>query len=239
MNATVKHEERMARFCRAGLYLVTSEPLSCQRTTVDIVKAALAGGVRLIQLREKEMTVAQVMLLARRVRRLTVDADALLIINDRIDVALAAGADGVHLGQTDFPVSEARRLAPDFIIGASTHSVAEARAAQSAGASYINIGPIFQTRTKAWTGGFLGMEGLKRIARAVTVPYTVMGGIKKHHIPELLEAGAKTIALVTAVTAADDPEQAARELVSTINDALSPGKTERYSEHGLFMQSHE
>lgn len=230
MNTTVKHQERMTRFCRAGLYLVTSEPLSRGRATVDIVKAALAGGVRLIQLREKEMTVAELTSLARRARQLTAEAGALLIINDRIDIALAAGADGVHLGQTDFPVSDARRLAPDLIIGASTHSVSEARAAQLAGASYINIGPIFPTRTKAWTGDFLGMEKLKRIARAVTVPYTVMGGIKKRHIPEVLRAGARTIALVTAVTAADDPEQAARELVSMIHDALNGGKTEQCCE---------
>lgn len=210
------HAQRMARFERAGLYLVTSQALSAGRTTIDIVKAALDAGVTLIQLREKELPLRDYVALAEKVRVLTAQAGALLIANDRVDVALAVGADGVHLGQDDFPIPLARRLGPDLIIGASTHDVAEALRAQTEGASYINIGPIFHTGTKRWEGEFLGLAGLRRVAAVARVPFTVMGGIKEHHIPELVRQGARTIALVTAVTAAPDPATAARGLLIAI-----------------------
>jgi len=206
------HESRMRRFQQTGLYLVTSQALSRGRTTLEIVDAALAGGVRLIQLREKEMPMPNFLRLAEQIRARTTQEGALLIINDRVDVALAVGADGVHLGQADFPIAPARRLAPDLIIGASTHSPAEAQAAEHAGASYINIGPLFPTQTKQTSGKFIGLEGLGEIARLVTIPWTVMGGIKPEHVPALTQAGACTIAVVTAITAADDPAQATRNL---------------------------
>lgn len=209
----------MARFQQAGLYLVTSQAQSRGRSTLDILRAALAGGVRLIQLREKDLPAHDFIALARQARHLTRAAGALLIINDRLDIALATAVDGVHLGQDDFPVAEARKLAPDLIIGASTHAAAEAQAAQAAGASYINIGPLFPTQTKPWTGTFLGLQGLRNLARVVSLPYTVMGGIKKEHIPQLVQAGARTIAVVTAVTAAEHPEQAARELLALIRES--------------------
>lgn len=215
-SSTALHADLMARFQAAGLYLVTSQCLSAGRTTPEIVKAALAGGVRLIQLREKEMPLRDYVSLAKTVRTLTADAGALLIINDRVDVALAVGADGVHLGQDDFPIPEARRLAPDLIIGASTHSVEEAMIAQQEGASYINIGPIYPTGTKVWEGEFLGLDGLKTISKITRVPFSVMGGIKQSHIPGLVNAGARIIALVTAITAAPDPESAARDLLKRI-----------------------
>ena len=211
----------MTRFVRAGLYLVTSQELSRGRSTEDIVSAALRGGVRLVQLREKSMATRDLVGLARRLRRMTAEAGALLVVNDRIDVALAVGADGVHLGQDDLPIELARGIAPDLILGASTHSVEEAVAAQRTGASYVNIGPLFPTGTKAWGGAFIGVEGLERIARHVAVPYTVMGGIKKEHIAALIRSGARIVAVVTAVTAAADPEQAARELLSAIHRAES------------------
>ena len=221
MNTSPEHEQRLARFREAGLYLVTSRSQSRGRTTVEIVEAALAGGVRLIQLREKDLPDQDLVPLAKQVRQITRAAGALLILNDRLDVALAAEADGVHLGQTDFPVADARRLAPGLIIGASTHSADEARAAQAAGASYVNIGPLFPTGTKAWAEPFLGLDGLREISRAVSLPFTVMGGIKADHIPALVQAGARTIAVVTAITAADNPEQAARDLLALIRRALS------------------
>ena len=218
MNAMTIHQDRMRWFQQAGLYLVTSQALSRGRTTLEIVDAALAGGVRLIQLREKDMPLPDFFRLAGQIRARTAQAGALLIINDRLDVALAVGADGVHLGQADFPIAPARRLAPDLIIGASTHSPAEAQAAEQAGASYINIGPLFPTQTKTWAGEFLGLEGLEKIARLVTIPWTVMGGIKPEHVPALIQAGARTIAVVTSITATADPAQAARELLALFKD---------------------
>lgn len=211
-----RHEERMRRFREAGLYLVTSGALSAGRSTLEIVTAALRGGVRLVQLREKALPVRELTRLALQVRDLTREAGALLIINDRLDVALAAGADGVHLGQDDLPVKLTRQIVPDLILGASSHSIQEARDAEAAGASYVNIGPIFSTRTKQWDAEFLGIQGLERIAPVLSVPFTVMGGIKEAHIPDLCRAGARTIAVVTAVTAADDPEQAARRLLAAL-----------------------
>lgn len=209
---TIVHAERMQRFQAAGLYLVTSQALSAGRSTVEIVRAALAGGVKLIQLREKAMPLREYVKLAEQIRAMTSQAGCLLMINDRVDVALAVGADGVHLGQDDFPIPAARRLAPDLIIGASTHNVEEAIRAQDEGASYINIGPIYPTGTKMWEGDYLGLDGLRTIAAVARIPFTVMGGIKQSHFPDLIKAGARTIALVTAVTAAPDPEDATRKL---------------------------
>ena len=210
------HDERMQRFKKAGLYLVTSQSLSEGRSTLDIVRCALVAGVKLIQLREKGLPLRQLLELAREVRALTQPYGCLLIINDRIDVALAVGADGVHLGLEDLPIDTARVIGADLIIGASSHTIDEARETEAAGASYVNIGPIYPTNTKVWTDAYLGIEGLERIAKHVSIPFTVMGGIKRTHIPELRDAGASTIALVTAVTAASNPEEAARELLGDI-----------------------
>lgn len=210
------HDERMVRFREAGLYLVTSQSRSGGRPTLVILEAALRGGVRLVQLREKEMPLRELYAIAIEARRMTADAGALLIINDRIDVALAVGADGVHLGQDDLPIAAGRALAPDLIIGASTHSIAEADEAAADGASYVNIGPVFPTDTKVCAAGFLGLDGLREVAATVSLPFTVMGGIKRAHIPDLRTAGATIIALVTAVTEAADPEAATRDLLAAI-----------------------
>lgn len=210
----------MQRFRNAGIYLVTSASLSCGRTTPQIVKTALDAGVRLVQLREKDMPVAAFLDLAHELREMTDRCGAILIVNDRLDVALACKADGVHLGQEDFPVDAARLLAPELIIGASSHNIEEAVAAQKAGASYVNIGPLFATQTKEWTADFLGIEGLDRIRHHVSIPFTVMGGIKTAHIPDLVTHGAGTIAVVTAITAALDPGQAAGELLKVYREAL-------------------
>ncbi len=211
------HDERMNRFKKAGLYFVTSQAMSSGRTTLEIVSAALRGGVKLIQLREKEMPAGELFSLAEEIRKITEEAGALLIINDRLDIAMGVGADGVHLGQDDFPVSAARKLAPDMIIGVSTHNVEEAKQAEQAGASYVNIGPIFVTGTKNWQGEYLGIKGIKEISEVLdNIPFTIMGGIKQKHIPELLQVGAETIALVTAITAAEDPEVATKMLLRKI-----------------------
>ena len=206
----------MRRFLDAGLYFVTSETLSRGRSTPAIVADVLKAGVKLVQLREKDLSARELTSLAREIRKMTRSAGALLIINDRLDIAMAVDADGIHLGRNDFPPAEARRLCPDMITGASSHSVSEALEARASGASYVNIGPLFPTRTKEWDADFLGLEGLRRISSAIDIPFTVMGGIKKEHIPDLLAAGARTIALVTAVTQADDPCRAARELLESI-----------------------
>jgi thiamine-phosphate pyrophosphorylase len=170
----------------------------------------------LIQLREKDKTKSEFYDLAVKVRKKTLEYGALLIINDYLDVAMAVEADGVHLGQDDLPVDVAVKLAPEMIIGTSTHDVEEARIAEAQGCAYLNIGPIYPTNTKDWQDEYLGLDGLDKIAKTVSVPFTVMGGIKKHHIPELKKHDANIIALVTAVTAAEDPQSAAKELLDII-----------------------
>lgn len=213
---TALHANRLSRFSQAGIYLVTAQPFSAGRSTPEVVQAALRGGIRLIQLREKNIDDGERFRLTVELRALTRRYDALLLVNDRLDIAMAADADGIHLGRNDFPVAEARKLAPDMIIGASSHSLADAREAQESGASYVNIGPIFPTMTKEKLSKFLGLDGLRAIAPHLGIPFTVMGGIKATHIPDLVACGAQTIAMVTAITAAPDPEAASRELLDIL-----------------------
>ena len=139
---------RLAAFEQADLYVVITEAFCAGRTSLAVLDQVLAAGVGIVQLREKDLADRPLYELAVEFRRRTEVAGALLIIDDRVDLALAAGADGVHLGQTDLPVAAARGVAPDLIIGASSHSLEEALAAQEAGAGYVNLGPIFPTATK-------------------------------------------------------------------------------------------
>jgi thiamine-phosphate pyrophosphorylase len=214
------YARRLRRFEAADLYVVITEALCAGRGALDILKQVLAAGVRLVQMREKDRSGRELYELAREYRRLTREAGALLIINDRLDIALAADADGIHLGQDDLPVAAARRLAPELIIGASTHSLEEALAAQAAGASYVNIGPIFPTGTKP-LATFLGPAAIDRIAPHLAIPWTTMGGITKDTIHEVVRRGARHPAVITAVTAAPDPGRAARELREIILAGIS------------------
>jgi thiamine-phosphate pyrophosphorylase len=213
------HDERLRIFLEADLYVVITEALCAGRSALEILGMTLAAGVRLVQLREKDLNSRLLYELAAEFRHQTQAAGALLIINDRLDIALAAGADGVHLGQDDLPVSAARRLGPELLIGASTHSLEEALAAQGAGASYVNIGPIFATLTKE-AATPLGPEMIDRVVPQLRIPWTTMGGIKKTNIDQVVSRGARHPAVITAVTATPDPTTAARELRQMIADGL-------------------
>ncbi|GMW02928.1 MAG: hypothetical protein AMXMBFR84_40640 [Candidatus Hydrogenedentota bacterium] len=206
------HAERMVRFDHADLYVVITESFCGGRSALDVLDAVLDAGVTLIQLREKDWDDCRLYRHACQFRERTARVGALLIIDDRIDMALAAEADGVHLGQTDLPIEAARGIAPDLIIGASTHNLDEALAAQAAGASYLNIGPIFATQTKTGLGSAVGPDMITAIAPRLRVPFTVMGGIKEHNIHEVITRGARRAAVVTAVTQDRDPGSAARRL---------------------------
>ncbi len=151
-----------------SLYLVTDRRLALGRTTIEIVRAAVEGGVTCVQLREKHASTREFLDEARRVRELLAGTNVPLIINDRLDVALAVGADGVHLGQTDMHISDARRLVGErLVIGISAESVADAIRAEAEGADYIGVSPVFTTPTKMDTAPPLGLEGLREIRRAV------------------------------------------------------------------------
>ncbi|HEX9883071.1 MAG TPA: thiamine phosphate synthase [Desulfobaccales bacterium] len=210
-------EQRLAAFDQADLYVVITEAFCAGRAALEVLAMTLAAGVRLIQLREKEMADGPLYGLALEFRRQTAAAGALLIVDDRVDIALATGADGVHLGQDDLPLDAARRLAPELIIGASTHSLEEALAAQEAGASYLNIGPIFATQTKSIPAP-LGPEAIDQIAPRLRIPWTTMGGIKSANISQVVHRGARHPAVMTAVTAAADPTAAALQLRQMIKE---------------------
>ncbi|GMV94285.1 MAG: putative thiamine-phosphate synthase 2 [Candidatus Hydrogenedentota bacterium] len=208
--------QRLARFEAADLYVVITEQFCAGRSSLDVLDAVLDAGVKLVQLREKELDDRSLFERAIQFRERTRDVGALLIVDDRVDIALAVDADGVHLGESDLPVDVARSIAPDLIVGASSHSLDEALAAQQAGAGYVNIGPIFTTQTKSVPTGIVGPEMIDQIVPHLTIPWTTMGGIKRHNIGQVLQRGAKRVAVVTAVTEAEDVRAAAAELREAI-----------------------
>lgn len=205
-----------------SLYLVTDRSLSLGRSTVDIVRAAIRGGVTCVQLREKQCATREFIEEARAIRCLL---DALetripLIINDRIDVALAIGADGVHLGQTDMHISDARRLAgSSLFIGISAESVMDAVRAESEGADYIGISPIFATSTKKDAAPPLGLAGVRAIREAVSLPLVGIGGVKADNAAAIIRAGADGVAVVSAIVSAPCPASAATALKQRIQSA--------------------
>ena len=206
--------ERLDRFVKIDLYPVTSASCSNGRTSEYIVEQVVSAQCEIVQLREKSLSKREYYQLANRVRQIS--SDILLICNDHVDVALAVGADGVHLGQQDLPIRAARALAPNLLLGASTHSLEEALTAQQAGADYVNIGPIFPTKTKEGLNRFLTPQAILRIAPHLSIPFTVMGGINQDNIDEVLRAGARRIAVVSAITKDPQPARAAADLRSSI-----------------------
>jgi thiamine-phosphate pyrophosphorylase len=206
---------RLTAFAQADLYVVITAAFCAGRNSLEVLDKVLAAGVRVVQLREKDMAGRPLYELAVEFRRRTQATGALLIIDDRTDIALAAGADGVHLGQADLPVAAARRIAPELIIGASSHSLAEALAAENAGAGYVNIGPIFSTLTKP-AAVPLGVEALKRIAPHLKIPWSTMGGINQGNIGQVVAQAARHPAVMSAVTAAKDVTAAAAALRKVI-----------------------
>jgi thiamine-phosphate pyrophosphorylase len=209
--------ERVAAFRQVDIYPVVTSEFCAGRDPLDVVRQAFEGGARIVQLREKNASDRDVFRLAVECRKLANRFGALFIVDDRLDVALAANADGVHLGQDDLPFDFAKRLAPELLIGASTHNLAELQAAQELNVDYLNVGPIFATQTKAVAYPPVGLEPLARLLQAATVPTTVMGGVKARHIQELRAVGVKRIALVTEITQAPDVVAKTRELRALFN----------------------
>lgn len=194
------------------LYFVTDRTQTGGRPLVDVVRAALDGGVRAVQLREKDLEAGELYHLAMQLRKVTERYDARLLINDRLDVALAVNADGVHLGQTSFPVVTARRmLGPGKLIGVSTHNPAEIMAA--AGADFIVFGPVYFTPSKTEYGEPQGLDRLRDAVAQSSAPVFAIGGINVERIPHVLTAGAYGVAMISAISAAPDPTQAARDLL--------------------------
>lgn len=200
---------------RLRLIVATDRRLAATRDIVQVVRDALRAGCPAVQLREKELPPRDVLPLARTVRQVTHDAGVLLLVNDRLDVALAVGADGVHLGPDDLPVAHARELAPpSFLIGYSASTVRRARSAIASGADYIGCGPVFPTTTKPDAGSTIGVAQLARIAAAVDAPVVAIGGITPDYAPAAIHAGAAGVAVISAVMKAADPWATTTELLA-------------------------
>jgi len=196
---------------RLLLHLVTDRSLSRGRSLVEVVAEAVAGGVTCVQLREKSCSTREFLQEALALKELLQPLRVPLIINDRVDIAQAVRADGVHLGQTDMPISHARRLlGPDCLIGISAESVADAIEAEQQGADYIGISPVFSTPTKTDTASALGLEGVRRIRELVCIPLVGIGGINQTNARQVIAAGADGVAVVSAIMAAESPQLAAQ-----------------------------
>lgn len=201
----------MTRLALPPLYAIV-DPLDTGRSPTDLAAALLAGGARVLQLRLKAATSRELLDVARAIRALTRPAGGLLLVNDRPDVAHAAEADGVHLGEDDLPIAAARVvLAPGAIIGLSTHDVAQARAAAAAGADYLGIGPIFTTTTKANALAAGGLALVREVRAAVSLPLVAIGGITPDTALAVRTAGADAVAMIGALVRAPDVTAAVRD----------------------------
>jgi len=204
----------------SALYVVTDRHLTGGRALCQVVEEALRGGARAVQLREKDLPPRELYLLALEMRQLTQTYGARLLINDRVDIALAVGADGVHLTTTSLAADIARQLlGPDRLIGVSTHSCAEAQAAAEGGADFLVFGPVFFTPSKAPYGQPVGLDALRAVRAVVNSPILAIGGIKAANLEQVIGAGADGIAVISAIISADDPASATRSLLAALRAA--------------------
>ncbi len=205
------------------VYLVTQASLSAGRSTPDVVAAAIAGGVDVVQLREKDRTARERYHVGRTLRALTREAGVTFVVNDRVDLARAVEADGVHLGDDDLPVPVARELLGDqAVIGRSVSFVEDAVAAERAGADYLGVGAVYSTGSKADVDDDeheIGPERVGEVADAVDIPVVGIGGVTADNAGPVVDAGASGVAVITAVTRADDPQAATRELAGVVERA--------------------
>jgi len=194
------------------LYLATDRRLIGDRDLCSVVRQCLANGVAAVQLREKDCPALDFCEIARRLLGVTRAHGVPLIINDRVDVMLATGADGVHVGRNDLPLGQVRKLAGNRIVGYSVNSLEHLRFAESAGADYVGIGPAFATGTKTDTGGVLGPEGIRRIARCSSIPCVAIGGIDSGNVAKLADTGIDGVCVISGILARPSPADAVDEL---------------------------
>lgn len=191
----------------------------------EVVELALQGGVRAVQLREKDLSSRDLFELAVEMRKITSRHNALFFINDRLDIALSVDADGVHLGGESIPLYKARALmGPDRLIGVSCHNQVSARNAQERGADFITFGPVFFTPSKAPYGDPVGVEKVRLVTSALTIPVFGLGGIKESNARQVMDAGAHGISVISAILAAEDPRHAAENLVASLSAAQCTGR---------------
>jgi thiamine-phosphate pyrophosphorylase len=200
-----------------SVYLVTDTRLSGPRGVAAVAAAAAQGGVTIVQLRDPDATTRELIAAAEALQAVLAPHGVPLVINDRVDVALAVGTDGVHLGDRDMPAATARRLlGPGRIVGVTVHDAAEARAVDTGIADYAGIGPVFTTTTKTEARPAIGVEGFRALRRLVPLPAVGIGGIDSARTADVIAAGADGVAVVSAICAAPDPEAAARAIAAAV-----------------------
>ncbi|MBM9613963.1 thiamine phosphate synthase [Desulfobulbus rhabdoformis] len=190
-----------------GIYGITAEKFSKGRSNIEVAREMIKGGIPILQYREKrpQKSFAQMLCECQELRRMTKEAGVIFIVNDYVDIAQLVDADGVHVGQDDFPVSQVRQLiGPDKLIGLSTHDPDQAQAALAAGADYIGVGPLYSTQTKDDVCAAVGLEYLEYAVQHAPLPFVAIGGIKEHNIQDVLSRGATTVCLVTEIVGAED-----------------------------------
>lgn len=191
------------------IYLITDRKVAT-KPLPEAVRLALEGGVRAVQLREKDLPIRALLVLAQELRSITREYGAKLFINDRVDVAVAVDADGVHLGHRSMPPEGARRVVgKDMLIGVSTHSLEEAKAAEAGGADFITFGPIFETPSKAKYGHPMGLDAIKTLIADVSIPIFAIGGIHGGNIQQVILSGAAGVAMISAIFSSPDIRTAA------------------------------
>ena len=197
-----------------GIYGILGEAFSLGRSNAAMAELLVDNGIDIIQYREKAAKKDRKTMLAEcdAIRRITADAHVPFIVNDFLDIALMTGADGVHMGQTDLPVTAVKQLAPHLMVGCSTHSPAQAVQAMAEGADYIGVGPLFATRTKEDVCDAVGLEYLEYVTANIDIPFVAIGGIKRHNLAEVMSRGAKTVCLVTEIISAQDIQKRMREI---------------------------
>ena len=200
-----------------SLYVITNRDLQRNRSTFEVVEGVIRGGATIIQLREKNLSTRVFFENALTIRKITKRAGIPLIINDRMDIALAVNADGIHLGEEDLPLKYARKIAPHLIIGYSADSVLDAQLAEKYGADYLGVGSVFTTATKVDAGPAIGIQRLEEIKKAVSIPVVAIGGINLANLPEVIQAGVDGVAVVSAIVADASPFRAAKRFRLTID----------------------
>ena len=195
------------------LHILTDIVLQTRFSHLELSRMAINGGADTIQFRQKSGSTREMIEVAREMKKLCSDNGVAFIVNDRVDIAIAAEADGVHLGQDDFPIPLARRLlGEDVIIGGSAATMEEAQTCLSEGADYVGFGPVYPTTSKEDAGPVSGAELLNKVVQSISLPIIAIGGVSVENVHEVMKAGAHGIAVISAVCCQEDPEQATREL---------------------------
>jgi len=210
---------RKKSFPQTDIYCLTAESLSCGRSNLAVVDEMIQAGIKIIQYREKEKPFGEKYQECMKIREMTLANDVTFIINDHVDLALMTQADGVHIGQTDYPVEAVRALTgDDFIIGISTHAPEEALRAQDSGADYIGVGPIYKTNTKKDVCDPVGHTYLEFAVKNISIPFVTIGGIKEHNLHEVVGRGATCVGIVSEITGADNIGEKIQTIRNKIKD---------------------